>query len=93
MSRLLPWIAAGVILGLAIYWATGREPSEADGLAEPGTCEARCIDRDPACAALFDGQGGFPAAELSPEQRASSCRGTCFVLRRTASEPSQPCLR
>ncbi len=93
MKRLLPWIALGAILGVGIYMATARGPSEADGLADPGTCEARCIERDPDCAALFATQGGFPAAELPLADRASSCRGTCLVLRRTAAEPGQACLR
>lgn len=93
MQRLLPWVAAGVAVGLGVYFATAPGPRASDGLAERGTCEARCIDQDAECAPLFAAQGGFPGTDLAPEERAASCRGSCYLLRRTATDPDQPCLR
>ena len=90
--RWLPWIALGALVGLLAYAVTPRGPRLSDGLAEPGSCEAQCLDREPACAGYFTDQGGFPPADWTPADRLARCNGLCLLLRRT-HEPGDDCLR
>ncbi len=90
--RWLPWVALGSALGLAAYALSHRSPAPSTGVAEPGSCEASCLDREPECEATFRTQGGFPPLDWTPEDRASACFGTCLVLRRTRPPGSEACL-
>lgn len=73
-------VAAAIFLGVWAAWRVlGRE--EGTSLNDPGSCEARCLARDPECALLAAPQGGFPSADLPEGERAAMCNGLCYVLR------------
>ncbi|MBM4368087.1 MAG: hypothetical protein FJ102_17885 [Deltaproteobacteria bacterium] len=90
--RWLPWVALGAVLGLVAFALSQRPPAASAGVAEAGTCEAYCLDREADCAATFATQGGFPPLDWSAEDRASACFGSCLVLRRTRPPGSEACL-
>lgn len=57
-----------------------------------GSCERRCVERDPACAEWMSSQGGFPDAELEQRDREARCNGICFVLRMKNPGSTDACL-
>ncbi|GDX78657.1 hypothetical protein LBMAG42_04680 [Deltaproteobacteria bacterium] len=64
-------------------WALGRG----------ATCEARCLARDPDCAALAATQGGYPGLELAESDRRAMCNGLCYVMRAQAKDKTNACIQ
>lgn len=58
----------------------------------PGSCEARCVARDPGCESWMSSQGGWPPAELDSAERVARCNGICFVLRAKNPDSTDACL-